>query len=198
MPPANDFDPLAAALGGDDPLRSALDRMPVPMWVADRRGHVRWLNAAARSLVGDRIGVHFSRFVGADSVANARELFARKVLGRSDSTVQRLTLNTIAGAVDADMTSVPLRSGGEVIGVMSLVRTNDGSAPSGRRPMPRLTPRQHQVLELLAQGRSTSEIAETLQVAEATARNHIRLLLAELRVRTRLEAVVVAFRNDWL
>jgi len=29
-------------------------------------------------------------------------------------------------------------------------------------------------------------------------RNHIRFLLAELRVRSRLEAVVVALRNNWL
>jgi two-component system response regulator DesR len=61
-----------------------------------------------------------------------------------------------------------------------------------------LTPRQHQVLELLAAGASTRRIAAELQIAEETARNHIRLLLAELRVHTRLEAVVAAFRNGWI
>jgi len=54
------------------------------------------------------------------------------------------------------------------------------------------------VLELLAHGRSTAEIAQALQISEQTVRNHIRHLLAELNVRTRLEAVVTAFRNGWL
>jgi DNA-binding NarL/FixJ family response regulator len=54
------------------------------------------------------------------------------------------------------------------------------------------------VLELLAQGHSTARIAAELQIADETARNHVRLLLAELGVHTRLEAVVVAFRNGWL
>jgi DNA-binding NarL/FixJ family response regulator len=64
--------------------------------------------------------------------------------------------------------------------------------------LPRLTPRQHQVLELLADGAATATIAGRLGISEDTARNHIRLLLQELRVHTRLEAVVAAFRNGWL
>jgi DNA-binding NarL/FixJ family response regulator len=61
-----------------------------------------------------------------------------------------------------------------------------------------LTPRQYEVLGLLAHGESTSGIATRLGIAEETTRNHIRLLLQELDVHTRLEAVVVAFRNGWL
>jgi DNA-binding NarL/FixJ family response regulator len=67
-----------------------------------------------------------------------------------------------------------------------------------REPLPDLTPRQHETLEHLAQGLSTPEIAARMQVAEETARNHIRGLLRELGVHSRLEAVVKAFRNDWL
>jgi DNA-binding CsgD family transcriptional regulator len=54
------------------------------------------------------------------------------------------------------------------------------------------------VLELLSQGLSTAEIAARLGIAPETTRNHIRMLLSELGVHSRLEAVVLAFRNGWL
>ena len=58
-----------------------------------------------------------------------------------------------------------------------------------------LTPRQKQVLELLAEGRSTEQIAAALQLTTETVRNHIRHVLQALRAHSRLEAVVVARRQ---
>jgi len=196
------LDPLARALRllNEQPVPRALERLPLPVWIADSYGHVRWLNADARRLFGGRLGAHFAGFVGPEGVACARELFARKVNGRLDSTEQRVMLKTTTGSVEGDMISVPIRDADQVVGVLTVVRVEERRRATGprRRPKPRLTPRQHQVLDLLAKGYSTAQIAETLQIAQDTARNHIRLLLSELRVRTRLEAVVVAFRNDWL
>ncbi|HEY3670290.1 MAG TPA: response regulator transcription factor [Acidimicrobiia bacterium] len=57
-----------------------------------------------------------------------------------------------------------------------------------------LTPREHEVLVLLAAGKSTTDIVETLFLSIHTVRNHIRNLLSKLQVRSRLEAVVVATR----
>jgi DNA-binding NarL/FixJ family response regulator len=158
------------------------------------------MNRAARCGLGSRIGVHFSGFIAAEGVNEARELFARKVLGRLDTSVQQTLLNSPRGHVPVEMVSVPIRDGSEVIGVFTLVKTETPGRDAKRkfRPAPRLTPRQHEVLRLLTHGFSTTQIAETLQIAEETARNHIRLLLNELGVHTRLEAVVKAFRNDWL
>lgn len=191
-------DPLSNALRlVEGPLQDALLRLPLPIWIADTNGHVRWMNVAAASLFGRRLGTHFSRFIAADSVGDARELFARKVLGALDATVQRTILNTVAGEAAAEMTSVPIREEGRTIGVITLIRA-ERPCTEGRRTKPQLTPRQNQVLQLLAQGFNTTELAERLGIAEETARNHVRLLLVELRVRTRLEAVVIAFRNGWL
>ena len=69
---------------------------------------------------------------------------------------------------------------------------------TNHRPRPALTARQQEVLALLADGASTGRIAAELGIAEDTARNHIRFLLGELGVHTRLEAVAIAFRNGWL
>src|SRR5690348_3738152 len=55
-----DPDPFDGALGLDGPLLEALAGMPVPMWLVDRRGHIRWMSVAAASLLGSKIGSHFS------------------------------------------------------------------------------------------------------------------------------------------
>jgi DNA-binding CsgD family transcriptional regulator len=57
-----------------------------------------------------------------------------------------------------------------------------------------LTPREHEVLELLAQGMATIEIATALGISRVTARNHVTRIIEKLGVRTRLQAVLAASR----
>jgi DNA-binding NarL/FixJ family response regulator len=57
-----------------------------------------------------------------------------------------------------------------------------------------LTSREREVLDLLAQGRSTEEISEELFLSMHTVRNHVRNILTKLQARTKLEAVVLAAR----
>jgi DNA-binding CsgD family transcriptional regulator len=183
----------------DGPLLEALTALPAPIWIADRAGSVGWMNLAATALLDDRTGSHFTRFVASEDVADARELFARTVHGRPHTRSWRLKLKTTLGTVAAEVESAAIRDAKDVLGVITLVHSVE-LADEARRtaPEPRLTPRQHQVLRLLSQGRSTTEMAADLQISEQTVRNHVRFLLAELRVRSRLEAVVLASRNKWL
>lgn len=59
---------------------------------------------------------------------------------------------------------------------------------------PHLTKRQLEVLRLLAEGRSTAEIATALDLSQTTVRNYVANLLAALAVHTRLQAVIAARR----
>jgi DNA-binding NarL/FixJ family response regulator len=57
---------------------------------------------------------------------------------------------------------------------------------------PHLTPRQLEVLRLLDEGLSTTEIAAELGLSQTTVRNYVANLLAALGAHTRLQAVVAA------
>ena len=57
-----------------------------------------------------------------------------------------------------------------------------------------LTARQWQVLDLLCEGRTTEEIAAALTVSPETVRSHVKGIFRRLNVRSREEAVAVAYR----
>lgn len=61
--------------------------------------------------------------------------------------------------------------------------------------VPRLTPRELQVLEGIVHGKSNREIAEDLVITEKTVKNHITSLLGKLQVQDRTQAAVYALRQ---
>jgi pimeloyl-ACP methyl ester carboxylesterase/DNA-binding CsgD family transcriptional regulator len=66
-----------------------------------------------------------------------------------------------------------------------------GSAP--KQPLfPELTPRELEVLDLIAQGLDNAQIAERLVVSHKTVRNHISHIFQKLMVRNRAQAIVLA------
>jgi NarL family two-component system response regulator LiaR len=70
------------------------------------------------------------------------------------------------------------------------------SRPSDRPPTPEpLTPRELEVLRLVAQGLENPEIAERLVIAEATVRTHVSNITGKLHVASRTQAALYALRE---
>ena len=63
-------------------------------------------------------------------------------------------------------------------------------------PLELLTSREVQILKTLAEGRSTTEIAEDLRISPSTVRSHVKSLLAKLGAHSRIEAVALLHRHD--
>jgi DNA-binding CsgD family transcriptional regulator len=72
-------------------------------------------------------------------------------------------------------------------------------------PLPRLpdteqdlSPRELQVLQLISEGLTNTEIARVLSVSGETIKSHVRHLLAKLQARSRAHAITIGFRRDIL
>lgn len=61
-----------------------------------------------------------------------------------------------------------------------------------------LTPRELEVLQLLAQGKSNIDIARALYISDRTVQAHLTNIFAKLQVSSRLEAVLLGIREGWL
>jgi DNA-binding NarL/FixJ family response regulator len=199
-------DPAVALTQLIDAMRSdiysALSGMGMPAYVIDREGTIRWLNHAGLALWPHALNRKFSSVMAPEELRHAREQFARKVIGETDATEYATSVLGADGRrMDVDVSSVALRgrADGEVVGVFGVVtpaRAQNLINPPHQAA--ELTPRQHQVLRLLGDGRTTLKIASDLGIAEETARNHIKAVLRALGARSRLEAVVAARREGLL
>ena len=175
-------------------VHPALEEIGLPAYMLDRSGRIIWMNRRAKALLGNRVGSPYTDVVSFDTAPTARIAFAKKILGTKPATRESGFLLAPDGKrVPVEIYGATMRDNGNIVGVFVIISVKDTrrltAAPAG------LTPRQTQVLHLLAQGSSTGHIGAALGIQTETVRNHIRAILATLGVHSRLEAVIEAYRR---
>jgi DNA-binding NarL/FixJ family response regulator len=66
---------------------------------------------------------------------------------------------------------------------------------SGKDREDMLTPREREILQLLADGMSNADVAQRLFISQETVKSHVRHILAKLEADTRTHAVAIALRD---
>jgi DNA-binding CsgD family transcriptional regulator len=122
----------------------------------------------------------------------------------SQSEMDRLT-DEMRTSLDADQAQQEILAGKqqsmvEALALAVSVSRLRAAKADGHRATPGfsaydLTPREREVLALLAEGRSNPAIAEALFISERTVTTHLSRLYAKLDVSTRSEAIALAMRN---
>ena len=180
-------------LGGAD-ITAALEEISVRAFVVGRDGIVRWQNAASRAALGDWSGRQWTD-VPVPGWSRQVGDFLLDVLSSGEPAEFSFEVEDLDGQQRLREVSVaPLRNGETVVGIFGVsttARSDVGATPPAEHD---LTPRQLQILQLLADGRSTTQIADDLHLSKTTVRNHIANILANLRVHTRVQAVVTGSR----
>jgi PAS domain S-box-containing protein len=182
---------------GDAPLDllALLDDLEVTAYTADKEGRITWVSPTVVKLLGyspaEIVGREPDHFVPNDGLARARGQLERKLDGAAELTVYEVTALAKDGSrVPIQIVSAPLLEQGKIVGARGLAIRRREMTPA----LQALTPRQFEVLQLLAEGLTTTAIAAQLAISEETARNHIRGVLAALNCHSRLEAVAAARR----
>ncbi|HVF18729.1 MAG TPA: response regulator transcription factor [Mycobacteriales bacterium] len=79
--------------------------------------------------------------------------------------------------------------------VVGHFRRQADRAPADSRTLDQLTPREREVLALMARGRSNAEIGADLVLSAGTVKTHVANVLAKLGVRDRVQAVIAAYET---
>jgi PAS domain S-box-containing protein len=179
-------------------LPPALEEINVPAYVIDSAGRIRWLNPAAKELVGDAVGKLFTSVIDPDDLRQARARFHQNLRSDSHADFALDVVTTEGEERRVEICSVPLRARHRAIGMFGLVMPRREGPGRPAKFDSRLTARQHEILAHVANGESTDQIAAQLHLSRETVRNHIRHILRRLGAKSRLEAVAVARREEIL
>lgn len=110
--------------------------------------------------------------------------------GASGYLVKDCSTDEIASAIDAVVLGETALSPRLAASMLAEVRRQDSASQSERI----ITPREEEVLQLIADGCSTPEVAEQLFISQKTVKNHLASIYQKLDARDRTQAVLQAVR----
>jgi DNA-binding NarL/FixJ family response regulator len=182
---------LAEAADGQEAVAAVLKHRPDVVLMDIRMPEMDGLEATRRILAG-RPG-RDSRIIILTTFDFDRYVYAALTAGASGFLLKDVSPEQLVAAVRT------VRSGDALLAPSITRRLVERFAGSEHvtvhRDLSGLTPRELEVLRLLARGLSNAELAAQLTLSEATVKTHVARILAKLRLRDRVQAVVLAYET---
>jgi DNA-binding NarL/FixJ family response regulator len=122
-------------------------------------------------------------------------LFGALSAGASGFLLKRTKPEELIAAIHTVAAGDALLSPAVTRTVIDRVATEPTVDRASARRLEQLTPREHDVLELVARGLSNAEIASELVIEESTVKTHVKRVLRKLGLRDRIQAVIFAYET---
>jgi len=106
------------------------------------------------------------------------------------------TVDRLAGVIRGAAAGEMVLPSGDIRAVLGNLQAAHRARTDAERLIDQLTSREVQILQSIAEGSSTKEVAESLFISQLTVQTHVKNILAKLGVHSKLEAVTFALRHE--
>jgi DNA-binding NarL/FixJ family response regulator len=184
---------VAEAADGKEAVAAALKHRPDVVLMDIRMPEMDGLEATRR-ILESRPGQHV-RVIVLTTFDLDQYVYAALAAGASGFLLKDVSPEHLVAAVRL------VRTGDALLAPSITRRLVERFAPRPREPglpgrdLAALTPRELEVLGLVARGMSNAELAAALTLSEATVKTHVARILAKLDLRDRVQAVVLAYET---
>ncbi len=191
-----DIDVVDEAGDGDEAVNLATELRPDVVLMDVMMPNSTGIEACARI----RAAVREVKFVMLTMSEDEDDLFEALKAGATGYLLKEIAVTDIARAVRAiaeGQSFINPAMAVKLIGEFAELAKQE-KTPKAAPAIPELTPRETEVLKLLARSLNNREIGERLFITENTVKNHVRNILEKLQVHSRTEAAIYAVRAEYI
>ncbi|WP_061292997.1 response regulator [Herbidospora cretacea] len=189
---ADGIEVAAEAADGDEAVAAVRRTRPDVVLMDIRMPRVDGLEATRRIMAG---GAGDTRVLILTTYDLDHYVYAALAAGASGFLLKDVTPEHLVAAIRLVRSGDALLAPAITRRLVERFARRDHAHPALHRDLARLTPRELDVLRLLAAGLSNAELADRLTLSVATVKTHVARILSKLGLRDRAQAVVVAYET---
>ncbi|MEV0643747.1 response regulator transcription factor [Phytomonospora sp. NPDC050363] len=190
---ADGIDVVAEAADGAQAVEAVRRTLPDVVLMDIRMPEMDGLEATRRILGGG----HEPRVIMLTTFDLDHYVYAALAAGASGFLLKDVTPEQLVAAVRLVRAGDALLAPTITRRLVERFARRDAEASAVHRDLSTLTPRELEVLRLLAKGMSNAELAAALHLSEATVKTHVARILGKLGLRDRVQAVVMAYETGF-
>jgi DNA-binding NarL/FixJ family response regulator len=190
---ADGIDVVADAVNGAEAVEAVRRTRPDVVLMDVRMPEMDGLEATRRILAGPDPGA--PRVIILTTFDLDRYVYAALSAGASGFLLKDVSPEHLVAAVRLVRSGDALLAPAITRRLIERYAARDSQTATLHRDLSTLTPRELEVLRLLARGLSNAELAANLHLSDATVKTHVARILSKLSLRDRAQAIVVAYET---